>query len=137
MRAEQICLSQGGQYGKEWLSATHFVAKIFERMRQGVANGKTQGSQPKGVQKNGHLVTHADRAILQVSIIKAQPGIDEDSLNATAGGDFDLSGKLILHQPNRIPAEVELANFSHVPALHVTNYDGRLMIDHQSKHLAA
>lgn len=49
MRAEQIGFAQRGQHSEKRLGATDFVAEKFERMRQGVADGKSQLPQPERV----------------------------------------------------------------------------------------
>ena len=78
VRAEQVGLAQRGQHREERLGAADFLAEILEGMRQGMADRESQGPQAEGVQEDAHLVADADRAVLEVAVVEAQPGIDED-----------------------------------------------------------
>jgi len=59
VRAEDVGLSQRGQYGKERLGAPHLVAEALEGMRERVTNRAAQGPQAKRVEEDAHLAADA------------------------------------------------------------------------------
>src|ERR1044071_9555131 len=77
MCAEQIRFAQRGENGEERLGATDFVAEKFKRMGQGMANWKSKCSQSERVQKNVHLMAHANGAVLQIAVVKTKTGIEK------------------------------------------------------------
>ena len=95
MRAEQIRFSNCGKNGKKRFGAADFVAEKFKRVRQRVANRKTKRAQPKSIQENVHLMSHPHRAVLQVAVIKAEAGIEEDFFHAAFLSQLNLSPKKI------------------------------------------
>src|SRR5208282_1712374 len=107
--AEQVGFAQRGEYGKERLGAADFVAEKFKGVGQGVADWKTERPQPERVQENVHLVPHADGAVLQVAVVKAEAGVQDNSLHAAALRNFDLSRKILAHHFNRVGAQIEIA----------------------------
>src|SRR5438067_29527 len=121
MRAEQIGLSERSQHGKKWLGTTHLLAKILKSVRQGMANGKAKRTEPERIQENVHLMTHAHGAVLQVAIIKAQPGIEEYLLYSCARRTLNFPRKIFLHHCHSIAAEIEITHLTDIFALHVTD----------------
>src|SRR5690349_22901914 len=96
-------------------------------MRQGVANGKSERTQPECVEEGAHLVADANGAVLQIAVIKAQPGIDQDSGHAIASGGLDFTGEVVLHQTNGIFPESEIADLTNVGTLDEAEDYGRVM----------
>src|SRR5437899_2841415 len=111
MRAKQIRLSEHSQQRKEWLSAAHLLAEILKGVRQGMANGKAKTTEPERVQENRHLMAHPHAAVLQVAVIKAQPGIEQYLLHSCARGGVYLAREIIPHHRHRIGAKIEIAHF--------------------------
>ena len=74
VRAEQIRFAQRSEHGEEGLGTTDFLSEILESMGQGVADGKAERAQSKGVQENRHLMLHAYSAVLKVAVIKSKIG---------------------------------------------------------------
>ena len=99
--AKQIGFAQRGQHGEERLGTTDFVAEKFKGVGQGMADRKTQRAQPERIQKYVHLVPHPDGAVLQIAVVKAQAGIEQDFLHAVALRDFNLARKILAHPFNR------------------------------------
>ena len=130
MRAEQVGLAQRSQHREERFSAAHFLAEILERVRQCVADGETQRSQAEAVQENVHLMAHPHGAVLQVAVVEAESGIYEDAFHAVALGDLDLAREEFMHHRNRICAQVEVADFADIFALHVTDDHGGIVGGH-------
>src|SRR6185369_11501605 len=118
---------------KKRLGAAHFLAEIFKRMRQRMADGKAQCSQTKRVQENSHLMTDSHGAVLQIAIIKSQTWVQKNLLHAAVSRDVDLPGKRIAHRSNRIISEMKLAHFPDVGALHITKNNGGVMRCDQAK----
>ena len=58
--------------------------QVLKRMRQRMANGKSEGAQPEGVQKGLHLMSNALRAILQVPVVETHSRIDKDLFQSLA-----------------------------------------------------
>src|SRR5208282_413542 len=136
--AEQVGFAQRGEYGKERLGAADFVAEKFKGVGQGVADWKTERPQPERVQENVHLVPNADGAVLQVAVVKAEAGVQENFLHAVTLRDFDLSRKILAHHFNRVATEIEIADFADVFALHVTKDHRRTVVgDHSVKFVTA
>ena len=63
---------------------------------------------------------HAEGAVLQIAVVKAEAGIENDFFHTVALRDFNLPRKITAHHFNRIGAEIEIADFPDVFALHVT-----------------
>src|SRR5439155_1262698 len=97
MRAKQVSLSKRGEQRKERLSAAHLFTEVFEGVRQGMANGKAKTTEPERVQENRHLMAHPHGAVLQVAVIKAQPGIEQYLLHSCARGGVYLAREIIPH----------------------------------------
>src|SRR5436190_4118485 len=93
MRAEQIGFTQRSQHRKKGFRASHFFAEVFERVRQCMADRKTERPQPERIEKNLHLMAHALGAVLQVAIVKPQPRIEENSFHTIPVGQLDLAAK--------------------------------------------
>ena len=92
-------------------------AEKFKGVRQGMADRKSQRPQPERVQKNGHLMPHAHRAVLEVAVIKAEAGIENDFPHAVALRNFNLPRKITAHHFDRIGTKIEIADFADVLAL--------------------
>ncbi len=138
VRAEQIGFAQCGQHGKERFGATDFVPEKFKRVGQGVADGKSQRPQPERIEENFHLMPHAYGAVLQVAVIETEARIEQDFLHAVALRDFNLARKVFAHLFNRIAAQIEIADFTDIFALDVTDDDrGVVRGDHAEKLIAA
>ena len=138
MGAEQISLAQRGQHGEKRFGTAHLVAEILKGMRQRVADWKSQRPQPECVQENVHLMPHAHHAVLQIAVIKAEAGIEDDFFHTVALRDFNLPPKIAAHHFNRVGAEIEIADFTDVFALHVTKNHRRVMRrDHAEQLIAA
>ena len=90
MGAEQVGFAEGGEDGEEGFGATDFFLEKFEGMREGVADGETEVAQAKGVEKNVHLMPHAHRAVLEIAVVKAEAGIEDDPFDAVALGELNL-----------------------------------------------
>src|SRR4051812_27868897 len=121
--AKEISFAERGEEREKGFGATDFFAKKFECVRQGMADWKAQCTQPKGVEKHGHLVAHTNRAVLQVAIIKAESGVEEDALDTIASRDLDLAGEIVPDLFDGVRAEIKIGNLAHVAALNVTNND--------------
>lgn len=119
--SEQICFSERGKDGKEGLRTAHLIAKVFEGVRQRVANGESEGTKAERIKKNGHLMADANGAVLKIAVVEAEAGIEEDLFHASAFGNFDLAGEVIAHHADGIDAEIEVSNFADVFALDVAN----------------
>src|SRR5947208_10540737 len=102
MRAEQVGFSQRGQHGEKGFRTSDLFPKVFERVRQGMADRKTERPQPERIQKDAHLVAHANRAVLQVAVIKTQAWIKEDTLDTVTCSELYLARKKIAHRFNRV-----------------------------------
>ena len=137
MGAEHIGPAQRGQHGEKRLGTTHLVAEILKGMRQRVADWKSQRPQPERVQENRHLVLYAHRAVLQIAVIKAEAGIENDFFHVVALCDFNLPGKIFTHHLNRVGAEIEIVHFADVFALHVTKNHRRVVIRNHAEQLIA
>lgn len=61
----------------------------------------------------------ANGAVLQVAVVEAEAGIEEDFFDAGARGDIDLAGEIIVHHADRVGAKVEVSDFANVSALDV------------------
>ena len=80
------------------ISASTWSWKKFKSMRQRVTDRKTELAQAERVQENVHLMADAHGAVLQIAIIKAESGIEQDFFHAVALCDFNLAGKIIAHR---------------------------------------
>src|SRR5881396_2422591 len=98
MRAEQVSLAQGRQHGEERLCRTHLLPKVFESVRQRMTNRKAKRAQTECIEKNAHLVPDPCGAVLQISIIKSQPGIQNDPFHSALAGSLDLARKKVVHR---------------------------------------
>ncbi len=73
---------------------------------------------------------HPHRAVLQIAVIKAEAGVEDDFPHAVTLRDFNLPAEVSAHHFNGIGAEIEIAHFADVFALHVTNDDRRVVRGH-------
>src|SRR6185369_571422 len=110
--------------GKKGLRATDFFTEEFECVRQGMADRIPERAQAESIQEHTHLMPHPNGAVLQVAVIKAEAGVDEDLLHAMPRGEFDLALEEIDHRPDGIGAEIEIADLADVVALNITKDDG-------------
>ena len=78
-------------------------------------------------------MAHADGAVLEIAVIKAEAGIDEDFFDAVAGGSFDLAGEVVLHHGGGVRGEIEVADLANIFALHVTDDDGGIVGGHHAE----
>src|SRR6267154_6593254 len=78
---------------------------------------------------------HARRAVLQVPIIKTQARIDENLFDSSARSQFYLSGKIILHQRDRISAKFELIHLPDILSLDIANDRGGVVGRDHAEHL--
>ena len=134
VRAEQIGLAQRGQHGKERLGAPDFLAEKFKGVRQRVADGKAEFTQPERVQKDVHLMPDAHRAVLQIAVIETQAGIEDDFFHAVALRDINLPRRNNRASSDRIGAQVKVAHLADVPAPHETNDDGGIVRGDHTEH---
>src|SRR5262249_6082913 len=81
---------------------------------------------------------HTHGAVLQIAVIKSKAGVENDFFDAIAMGDFNLPREIFAHHLNGIDAEIEVANFADVFALHIA-YDDRgiMRCDHPEQLIAA
>ena len=88
-----------------------------------MADGKTQLAEAKGIEKDGHLMAHTNGAVLQVAIIKAETGIENDLLDTDAPCRIDLTSELVAHHGDWVGAEIKIADFTDVSALDIAKDD--------------
>src|ERR1019366_1144228 len=125
--AEQIRLAQRGKHSEERLGAADFLAEKFKRVRQRVADGKTQLAQPERVHKNLQLMPHAHDAVLQVAVVKAKAGVYEDFFHAAALRHFNLARKKIPQGRNRVGGQIKVADRTDVFTGDVADDDGGIV----------
>src|SRR5205823_3565531 len=75
--------------------------------------------------------------VLEVPVIKTQSRIEQNALNAVPGSDFNLTGKVIAHERDRIGAEIEVSDLADIPALDITDDHRRVMRRHEAKQFVA
>ena len=121
MSADEVGFSQSGQHGEKRLSASDFIPKTLKRMRQRVADGPTQCSQPKGVQEGFHLVPNPHGTVLQILVVKTQPGIDEAFAKTASGRHLDLALKEVAHAWDRIIVDRNVLHFPDIFSRHIAN----------------
>ncbi len=127
MGAEQIRLAQCGEHRKERFGAADFITEKFKRVRQRVTDRETQLAQTECIQENIHLVPHKHSAVLQIAVIKAKAGIDEDFLDAIALSTFNLPREKFSQHRNRVGAQIEISHLADVFPSNVANDDGCIM----------
>src|SRR5262245_28434984 len=81
MRPKQVRPSECGQHGKKRFGTTHVLAEELKRMGQGMARGPAQLAQSKRVEEYVNLMPDSPGAVLEVSIVKAQARIDEQTFH--------------------------------------------------------
>ncbi|SVA63074.1 uncharacterized protein METZ01_LOCUS115928, partial [marine metagenome] len=101
-------------------------------MRQGVADRPAQFAQAKGVQEGFHLVANPHRTVLQVPVVKTQPGINKALGQAATPGRFDLARKVVGHARDRIVVERDIADFADVVAGDIANNHCRIVLGGQA-----
>lgn len=127
MGAEEIGFAERGEDREVRFRAADFVAEIFEGVRKGVAHRIAKRAEAEGVEESFHLVLDAHGAVLEVAVVKAQAGVDEDFFDAEVAGHFDLAFEVGTHGGNGIVAQFEVADFANVFSLHVTDDDGGIV----------
>src|SRR5438093_3256223 len=131
MGAKQVRFAKRRQYGKKTLGRAHLFAKIFKRVRQRMANGKSERPQPEGMEKHRHLVTDAPGAILKIAVVKTKAGINEDSFYAGRSGSFNFPAEVLVHHHDRITSEIKVTHLTHIRALDIANDRCRLVIGYR------
>ncbi len=132
--AEEVGFAEGGEDGEESFGVADFVAKIFEGVRQRVADRVAEGAEAEGVEEGFDLVLDADGAVLEVAVVEAEAGIDEDFFDAEVAGHFDLAFEVGAHDRDGIVGEFEVANFADVLALDVADDDGGVVFGDEAIH---
>ena len=91
MGSEQVGFPQRGEDRKEGFGAADFFAEIFECVGKRVAHGVAERPQAERVQENCHLVSDPHDTVLEVAVVEAEAGVDEDFFYAGFFSERDLA----------------------------------------------
>jgi len=84
----------------------------FSKHAAARGNWKTERAQGGKCSEKCSLMPNANRAVLQVAIIKTETGVEKDFFHAAALRDFNLPRKEFGQHRNRVVAQIEIADFA-------------------------
>ena len=108
VRAKQVGASQSRQAGEKRFRAPDFLPKKLKCVGQGVADGKTERTQSERVEKSVHLVSDPGGAVCQVSIIKPQPRVEDQFVDAESVRSLAFPCKILIQGPDRVGRKFEV-----------------------------
>src|SRR5688572_13412819 len=132
VRPKQISFAKRGQDREESFGGPHFLPENLERVRKRVTDRKPKSPQSKCIQEDVHLVSHAHAAVLQVPIIKAQAGIDQNFFHTRTRRSFNFTTEISPHQLDGIATKIKISDLADVAALHVTNDDAGVVFGYET-----
>src|SRR5436190_8535044 len=72
-------------------------------------------------------MANANSTVLEIAVVEAETGIEEDFFDTNANSDFDLAGKVIAHLADWVGFEIKVTNFADVFSLDVAKDYSRIV----------